>query len=112
VTGFADTFPLAAHLHELRQDPLLMLVALTCILGATILLLRRLAVVTLIYFAVAASAWVAVNGSVEGPTLFHVTRPHGVTVADLLPLFALALVVITRRSARRSGSSSKPMARS
>jgi hypothetical protein len=106
VTRGTAAVSIAADINDLRQNPLLMVLALSCVLGATTLLIRRVTVANLITFALAAVAWLAVDGSVEGPTLVHLTRPHGVTVADLLPIVALGLVGIDRMSARRRSARS------
>ncbi len=51
---------------------------------------RRLAAALLVLAAV---AWVLVNGPVEGPTLFLVTRHHGLTAADLLSVCAVVVAI-------------------
>lgn len=39
-------------------------------------------------------AWLALNGPMEGAVLLHVSRDHGITVADLLVVPALLVAVV------------------
>ena len=93
---------LRGQLHDLRDDLWLALVALVGLAAATAWLIHRPNRFAASWFLVASVFWLAADGSVEGPTLLHLTRRHGLTGTDLLPLLALALwaTVTTRRPAQ------------
>lgn len=50
---------------------------------------------------VVAGIWVLVNGPVEGPTMVVVTPDHGLSVADLFSLLALAVAAVLLLTSRR-----------
>jgi hypothetical protein len=54
-----------------------------------------------VLLVVAAVVWVLVNGPVEGPTLIVFSRAHGLTLADLPSLAAVAVAVVLVRPWRR-----------
>ena len=57
--------------------------------------------VVAVVLVVAAGIWFLVNGPVEGPTLVVVTPEHGLTVADLFSLVALAIAAVLLLTSRR-----------
>ena len=94
---------LRARLHDLRDDLPLTLVGLAVLLTTVVLVMRRGSAARWLAFGLAALVWLAVNGAVEGPTLVHVVRRHGMTLADLLPLPLAILagaVAVQRRRVR------------
>lgn len=50
--------------------------------------------VVAVLLVVGAVIWLRINKPVEGPTLFELTRNHGVTVADLLSVGMVLLAVV------------------
>ncbi|MGZ6754837.1 MAG: hypothetical protein ACXVEJ_15370 [Nocardioides sp.] len=67
-----------------------MLVALVVTAGLAIHLRRTGAVLV----ALVSITWLLVNKSMEGDTLLHVTRSHGLTAGDLAGLAGLGLALI------------------
>ena len=57
--------------------------------------------VVAVVLVVVAGIWILVNGPVEGRTLVVVTPQHGLTVADLFSLIALAVAAVLLLSSRR-----------
>lgn len=57
--------------------------------------------VVAVVLLVAAGIWFLVNGPVEGRTLVVVTPEHGLTVADLFSLVALAAAAVLLLTSRR-----------
>ena len=57
-----------------------------------------------ILLVIAAVIWVRINGPVEGRTLLVLSQNHGITVADMLSVVALAMAAViawpTSRSSR------------
>jgi hypothetical protein len=97
-----------ARLHDLRDDWPLTSLGFALLVTTIVLVIRRGTAARWVGFAVAALFWLAVNGTVEGPTLLRVVRRHGMTLGDLLPValavVAGAVVLHRRRAAVRSAA--------
>jgi hypothetical protein len=87
------------QLHQLRDSRQLALLTLALLLTAVALWSRRrpAAPWVLVTLGAAVVMWWAFDKAVEGPTVLHVTRRHGVTLADLVPVVLIGVAAVGRR---------------
>lgn len=87
------------QLHQLRDSWQLALLTLALLLAAVALWSRRrpAAPWVLVTLGVSVVLWWAFDKAVEGPTLLHVTRRHGVSLADLVPVVLIGVAAVSRR---------------
>lgn len=87
------------QLHQLRDSRQLALLTLGLLAAAVALWFRRSPARprVLVTLGVAVVLWCAFNKAVEGPTVLHLTRRHGVTLADLVPVVLIGAAAVGRR---------------
>jgi hypothetical protein len=100
------------QLHQLRDSRQFALLSLAVLVVAVVLWFRRRPAGPWVLATLGAAVvlWWAFDKTVEGPTVLHLTRRHGVTLADLLPLVLIGAAAVGRRD--RAGGRAPGPARS
>jgi hypothetical protein len=86
------------QLHQLRDSRQIAVGCLVLLVAAVVLWLRRSPAGprVLVTLGAAVVLWWVFDKAVEGPTVLHVTRRHGVTLADLVPVVLIGAATVRR----------------